>query len=340
MPCFSPLTAFRGYVGDSGKRAVVFKAGESPPSLSVFPQKLPCGQCFGCRLDYSYDWAVRCTCEAQMHKENSMILLTYEKLPENGSLQLSDWQNFMKTLRMEVGPVRHFHAGEYGDNNKRPHDHALLFGYDFKDKKFFKMSKAGYPLYTSEFLTSLWRKGHCTVANVSFESAGYLARYLMDKPTLTRQVKDDNGLVIGRTWTDRALAKYGSLVDTETGELVLLRRPEYLTMSRRPGIGESWLRKFWRDVYPHDWFMLKSGSKMPPPRYFDKKMEEWKLVDMNKIKLDRIARCDSKEEVWNKFLQKFQMLDLHRDERLKVAEVVKRAQLALHNSTRGDNYDS
>ena len=32
----------------------------------------------------------------------------------------------------------------------------------------------------------------------------------MDKPTLTRQVKDDNGLVIGRTWTDRALAKYGS----------------------------------------------------------------------------------------------------------------------------------
>lgn len=334
MSCFTPLVAWRGERLESGKRSVVFKAGSAEPALSAFMQKLPCGQCFGCRLDYSYDWAVRCVCEAQMHKSNCLILLTYEKMPINGSLQLSDWQDFMKRLRYEVGPVRHFHAGEYGTLNGRPHDHALLFGYEFRDKKYLKMSVAGFKLYTSDYLNGIWKLGHATIGEMSFESAGYLARYLMDKPTLTRQVKDENGVVIGRTYTDKAIEKYGELVDGN-GVVSLVKRPEYLTMSRGPGIGESWLRKFWRDVYPHDWFMLKSGAKMPPPRYFDNKVEEWNVVDMSAIKLHRVSRCTSKEEVWSKFLTKWQLLDCNRDERLVVNEVVKRAKMSLYSNERG-----
>ena len=336
MPCFKPLTAWRGDVLVSGKRSVVFKSGESPPALSVFPQKLPCSQCIGCRLDYSYDWAVRCVCEAQMHKENCLILLTYDDkhLPGNGSLRLDHWQSFMKRLRKEVGPVRHFHAGEYGTRNRRPHDHALLFGFDFKDKVFFKNSAAGFPLYRSALLERLWSKGHCSVGQMSFESAGYLARYLMDKPTLTRQVKDENGVVVGRDFTDAALAKYGE-ADLVTGELKMVRRPEYLTMSRRPGIGKTWFEKYWRDVYPHDYFLLK-GKKMPPPRYFDSLYEKMNSVDMERIKLHRVSRCTKKEEVWNKFLEKYQLLDVARDDRLNAREIVKEAQVSLYKNERGD----
>lgn len=334
MPCFKPLTAWRGSVLESGKRSVVFKGGDSTPALSVFPQKLPCGQCFGCRLDYSYDWAVRCVCEAQMHRDNCLILLTYENLPKDGSLQLCDWQNFMKLLRKEVGPVRHFHAGEYGTINGRPHDHALLFGYDFPDKKYFKMSNAGFPLYTSDKLSSIWKKGHCSVGAMSFDSAGYLARYLMDKPTLTRSVKDEEGITVGRTFTDKAIAKYGEKV-LPSGEIVLCKRPEYLTMSRRPGIGESWLRKYWSDVYPHDSMVFKGGRKMPPPRYFDNKVSEWNLVDMDQIKRYRISRCSKKEEVWSDFLHKMQVLAVDRDERLSVMEEVKKAQVAIYSNERG-----
>lgn len=339
VPCFKPLTAWRGPRLASGKRSVVFKVGSAEPALSAFAQKLPCGQCFGCRLDYSYDWAVRCVCEAQMHKQNCLILLTYAELPKNASLQLGDWRAFMKRLRRKVGPVRFFHAGEYGDNNARPHDHALLFGYDFPDKVFFKNSKTGFKLYQSAMLSRIWGKGHTTVAGMSFESAGYLARYLMDKPTLTRRVFDDNGVCVGRTFSDQAIRKYGQMLCKDTGELLLIKKPEYLTMSHNPGIGESWLRKYWSDVYPHD-FVEVSGARgrMPPPRYFDNKVEEWNLVDMNAIKLHRMSRSDTTEEVWNKFLQKFQLLDLHRDERLAKEEVVKRAQLALYNSKRGDLY--
>lgn len=319
----------------SGKRSVVFKAGESAPSLSAFPQKLPCGQCFGCRLDYSYDWAVRCVCESQMHKDNCLILLTYEKLPVDGSLQLADWQNFMKAVRREVGSVRYFHAGEYGTRNGRPHDHALFFGFDFEDRRFLKMSRAGFPLYTSKMLSSLWGKGHCSVGNVSFESAGYLARYLMDKPTLTRQVLGEGGELLGRTFTDKAIAKYGECVDECTGEIKLVKRPEYLTMSRRPGIGRTWFEKFWGDVYPHDFVTLQSGSKMPPPRYFDVLYSGKNSLDMERIKMHRISRCSKVEEVWNKFLEKFQLLDVARDERLNVMEEVKMAQVSLYNSERG-----
>ena len=85
----------------SGKRAVVFKRGEATPALSAFPDHLPCGQCFGCRLDYACDWAMRCDKEIQMHEESCFITVTYDSkfLPEDGSLRLDHWQDFMKRLR-------------------------------------------------------------------------------------------------------------------------------------------------------------------------------------------------------------------------------------------------
>lgn len=333
MSCFSPLKCWPGEVLPSGKRKMVFKAGEAPPGL--FMQNIPCGQCFGCRLDYSYDWAVRSHCESKMHERNCLILLTYEDLPADGSLQLSHWRAFVKRLSRKVGRFRFLHAGEYGTRNGRPHDHALLFGVDFSDKKYFKQSAAGFPLYRSSLLESAWSYGHATVGACSFESAGYLARYLMEKPTLTRQVKGEGGEVLGRAFTDKAIARYGEVVDPLSGEIRLAKRPEYLTMSRRPGLGESWLRKYWRDIYPHDYVTLPSGSKMPPPRYFDVKVGEWGVVDMDAIKLHRIARVQKKEEVWSDALQKMQLLNVHRDDRLAVMEEVKKAQLGLYKSERG-----
>jgi hypothetical protein len=36
--------------------------------------------------------------------------------------------------------VRFFHCGEYGDLTRRPHYHALIFGYDFPDRILLKKS--------------------------------------------------------------------------------------------------------------------------------------------------------------------------------------------------------
>ena len=39
--------------------------------------QVPCGQCMACRLERARQWAVRCVHEAQMHKDNCFLTLTY-----------------------------------------------------------------------------------------------------------------------------------------------------------------------------------------------------------------------------------------------------------------------
>lgn len=119
MPCYKPLDAFRGGLLPSGKRAVVFNRKDA---VMVSDFKLPCGQCIGCRLERSRQWAMRCVDEASLYSDNSFVTLTYDNqnLPSDGGLRVVDFQLFMKRLRQDVWErshrrgVRFFHCGEYG----------------------------------------------------------------------------------------------------------------------------------------------------------------------------------------------------------------------------------
>ena len=180
MPCFHPITAYYSRVENpSGKRSLVFN---SDKALVDVPMQVPCGRCIGCRLDRSRSWALRCVHEASLHEQNCFITLTFndENLLDNSGLKVSDFQNFMKRLRQKIAPrtVRFFHCGEYGEKFSRPHHHACLFGYDFPDKVLFRKTSSGN-LYTSELLSSLWPFGFSTIAAVTFETAAYVARYVL-----------------------------------------------------------------------------------------------------------------------------------------------------------------
>lgn len=104
MPCYHPLQAWRGPRLKSGKRAVVFSRGDAERSLLPFELSLPCGQCIGCRLERSRQWAMRCVHEASLHEDNCFVTLTYDNshLPPGGSLLLRDWQLFIKRLRKSL----------------------------------------------------------------------------------------------------------------------------------------------------------------------------------------------------------------------------------------------
>ena len=135
MTCYHPLECWR--VDGQSKLAFV------KPREALIREKLevPCGQCIGCRLERSRQWAVRCIHEAQLHKDNCFITLTYndEHLPSPPSLSVRDFQLFMKRLRKRFGKgIRFFHCGEYGEKYGRPHYHACLFGFDFPDRVQFK----------------------------------------------------------------------------------------------------------------------------------------------------------------------------------------------------------
>jgi len=258
MACYHPLTAYRSRdIGPSGKRGIVFNASKGFGDLKV---TLPCGQCIGCRLERSRQWAVRCVHEASLHPDNSFITLSYsdEHLPPGGTLVLRDFQLFMKRVRKHYGSgIRFFHCGEYGETTQRPHYHALLFGLNFSDKYVFKKaSRSEHLLYRSPTLEKLWPLGASVIGSVTFESAAYCARYIVGKQT------------------GPAAEVYEAHTDEQTGEIFGDRFPPYITMSRRPGVGHGWVQQFKSDVYPHDYVVDINGHKSRPPRYYDNQLDE------------------------------------------------------------------
>lgn len=241
MPCYTPLRGFLAkFVNpETGKRSVVFNPKDAFTDLPVF---VACGRCIGCRLERSRQWAIRCVHEASMYEKNCFITLTYDDahLPVNGSLVKRDFQLFMKRLRKRFGKgVRYYECGEYGENFSRPHYHACLFNFDFPDKVFWSC-RNHVNLFVSAILKELWPFGYSTIGDVTFDSAAYVARYILKK-------------YLGRN----------------SDEYYKGRVPEYTTMSRRPGIGRLWFEKFKSDVFPHDFVVIRGGRKCKPPRYYD-----------------------------------------------------------------------
>ena len=293
MGCFHPLTAFRDQQGQI--RFDEKKGGD--------PLNLPCGQCIGCRLERSRQWAMRCTHEASQHDENCFITLTYdsEHLPPDGSLRKGDFQRFIRSLRKRTGKkIRYYHCGEYGDRNNRPHYHAILFGFNFKDWVYLFDSPGGEAIYTSPTLEKIWQKGFVTVGTVTFQSAGYVARYCMKKL---------NGLLKDQVNKETGLKPYERFNDF-TGEIVEVL-PEYSTMSRRPGIGHNWITNFTRDVYPKD-FTTINGHRCKPPRQYDRYLESIDPDMYDDIKAGRQLATYLSDE--------------NNSERLSAREKVKKAQ--------------
>lgn len=260
MPCFRPLKGYRARVRnpDTGKRSIVFSARQGHYDQ---PIDLPCGQCIGCRLERSRQWAIRCLHEASLYDSNCFITLTYSNdfLPSNNSLQLNDFQDFMKRLRFHFYPgIRFFHCGEYGEQFARPHYHALIFNLDFADKYPWRRSPSGDQVFRSPTLEKLWPLGQSEIGSVTFESAAYVSRYITKKVT-----------------GDEAVAHYEG------------RTPEYCTMSRRPGIGKPWLDKYGAtDVFPSDEVVIR-GRQMRPPKYYDRQFELVQPSDYARTKRSR-----------------------------------------------------
>ena len=280
MPCYKPLSGWRSDIpNDSGKFPILFKRPKTKTGhVNDLPEiELPCGRCIGCRLEYSRTWAMRIMHESQLHDHNTFITLTYseDEIPEDLSLSKNEWQLFLKKLRKSLEPkkIRFYMCGEYGldqdllelgiSSPGRPHFHAIIFGHEFTDKTPVDKNHNGDILYTSPSLEKIWGKGFVTIGDVTFESAAYVARYVMKKI---------NG--------EQAVEHYQHF-DQETGT-IHLREPEFCLQSRRPGIANNWFNRYKDDL--DKGFITCNGIKMQPPKYYDKLFEEYKPFRMDEIK--------------------------------------------------------
>lgn len=205
-----------------------------------------------------------------MHDQSCFITLTYDDdhLPANRSLCQEDVTKFLKRLRKFLydryqRKVRYFYCGEYGTKTLRPHYHLCLFNFDFSerdrygnyvDRTLYKVTANGDKLWKSSDLERIWGKGFCPFGDLTFDSASYTARYVLKKVNGPMQDEYYQG-----------------------------RKPEFICMSRMPGIGSEWLKKFSGDIYPKDYLTLRNGIKARPPKYFDRIYKEMHCDNYNEV---------------------------------------------------------
>lgn len=272
LRCTSPKTV--GFKPDG--KTIAWSQKTYSKEFATF--QLPCGKCLSCRLENARQTAVRCVHEASMYERNCFITLTYDNEHlKSPKLKYEDFQAFVKALRTrlfddllkkmfpytptqkyrrkrfkalseerqkelrEQIQIGIFCAGEYGDEGKRPHWHALIFNWSPTDSVYKYSNSRGDQVFTSAVLTSLWPHGNSEFGSLTFESAGYCARYAAKK---LRHGRDGDH--------------------------------EYEPISRRSSknaIGKRWIEKHWRDVFSHGVLKFDKGDQIIScgiPRYYEK----------------------------------------------------------------------
>jgi len=214
--------------------------------------------------------------ESKLHKENCFLTLTYDKetLPEFGSLVPDHLQLFHKRLHNRLldsrgRGIRYYGVGEYGDINRRPHYHSIVFGVDFPDKVIYARAKRGEPLYESKLLNEIWGKGVALIGEVNFETAAYVARYCLKK--IGGSFRND----VCECRECKGKNKPHYEVYSADG-VVYERTPEFAHMSRRPGIGSGYFDKYGAEIRHHD-SLIVNGHEVPSIRYYDLKIPEDEL---------------------------------------------------------------
>lgn len=275
---------------------------------------IPCGNCLGCRLDHSNEWASRIYNEIKQHKDNCFITLTYnnENLPKNetGKMTLNkhDVQCWIKRLRKEIKKkILYFGAGEYGGKTQRPHYHFIIMGWKPVDAKEIFVSKTQNAMFESKTLNKTWGKGWVTVQEANYNTACYVARYVTKKAGIQpdKRIAKDEIQIIEKT-DERTGNKYEDI--KQSYEIKkddwLGRQKEFVVMSKKPAIGlTTWQTEKEKIKRNNGLYVIKDSElKLKPiPRYFKKL---WQKENSEEFYSNRLKTINKALENKEKILQK------------------------------------
>lgn len=237
-----------------------------------------CGQCHACRVNRTSQWTLRMLYELGCWRNASFVTLTYndENLPLDRGLHLSDFQKFKDNLRYNSNnrKFKYYHCGEYGDKNKRPHYHVILYGFDAFNKKdreivyesWNKCESFFFDPLPRDFLTSKSSIGKGMLP-VCREDIAYTAGYVQKKLT-------------------------GELGKKEYGN----KRVPYSTCSQGLGLqfAEANAERLRENKYTY-----LNGKRIGVPRYFRDKLG---ITFTNE---DFKNQCKFVDEAWNKIFLAF-----------------------------------
>lgn len=269
MSCFAPP---RAYQVEPGLPLVFLQDGQLVPKGAVLLRP-DCNNCIGCRVKRACMMGTRLLHEGQFHDDWLFLTLTYrpEAMPSDGGLHISDFQLFVKRLRQhlrredlrlrrEPRKIKISYCGEYGPSTQRPHFHALIFGFWPDDAV--EVVHRGEGVYDceSEFLNDCWGLGFAQFRRGDLGAAHYVARHNLNKV---------NGSWRNKVDEETGLRPYERVLDS--GEIRQVK-PEMFHQSR--GIGERWIRKYYRDVFPDGVLPVPEELKLVDgvPRYYVDKL--------------------------------------------------------------------
>ena len=303
MECVRPLAASLDKTG-----SITFSSKTAMKGTEIY--SFSCGACLPCRLKKAREKAIRATHEAQTHKDNIFLTLTYnDHHLDNPRLNYEHFQDFIRDLRYKIHakyakennttlknarqlhPIPYMVTGEYGEQDKRPHWHALLFNYWPEDYKYLKINKLGDKFYRSEEIEDIWQKGYISFSDVNFKTAGYMARYAAKK------------LVHGNDGTH----------DFE---------PIHKTSSRH-AIGRKWIERNYKHTFQNGYVVI-DGKKLSIPRYY----KDW-------LQKKSIEEPQKYEELY--FYYKFEVqpkIDKQNEEKARKEELTYLSQLMNRDHTK------
>ena len=278
MQCINKIKAGWNKAGE-----ITFKKKQHNPELVGF--EFECRKCLPCRLNISREKAIRAYHEAKMHQNNIFLTLTYnEENLKSSRLQFLDFQLFMKSLRELITrdikdldvkkslTISYMVTGEYGEQNKRPHWHAILFNYSPPDSKYSYTTDRGDKVYTSKILSDLWGRGKIEFGDVTLESASYTARYAAKKLVHGQDQDHD----------------YHPLHQTSKGR----------------AMGRTWIEKYYKHTFDNGFVILPNGQKAKIPRYYvdwlkKNKPTEWEsyVTDLRLKQQEHAKERARKEEL-------------------------------------------
>lgn len=290
MPCYHPRVASRS-IGGTGRPNLerIIKDDKVEYEKLILNNDIndtwlvPCGRCVGCRLDYAKEWANRCYLESLTKSPCWFVTLTYddEHLPMKylfkddtcisvNSLVKDEISAFLKRLRSyyDYHNIKHnlsfYSCGEYGSQYGRPHYHMLCFGLPIPDLDVYCF-KDGFVTFNSDIFNKLWQNGFVTINEFTYETASYVARYMLKKQ---------------KGFDSLAYSEYGLV-------------PEFVNMSRNPGIGYDYYNNNRDRIFEDGYVSIKNSKGIQHekiPRYFERLLEKEDPEKFLKMKKERQLR--------------------------------------------------
>lgn len=269
---------------------------------------IPCGQCIGCRLDNSREWANRGYLEGKYYEnknwfvtltynddnltipetietKNGFIFTKYDGIEWKGTLVPEELKQFMKNLRQimkrefNVDGIRFIGCGEYGSEKKtnRPHYHLIIFNCPLPAESFYdpEVNWEKNIYYKNDIIERAWGKDKTKhkeakgICNISEATWNNIAY------TARYVTKKING--------EYAPENYGA-----KGQI-----KEFFRCSNRPGIARQYYEDNKKEIYRTDKILIhnkKGAHWVTPPEYFDKLYEKEDPEHMKWIKERRKKR--------------------------------------------------